>query len=384
VPLLCELPARADTDALAAAVRLFVARHAALRHRFTRDLNLEPVADRLDEIEFTVVERSSLNDVQAYVREQVDRPFDVLGWPLVRTGLIQSDRPLFHLAMDHLVSDGHSIVLAMREIEAIYAAITAGREVDLPPAENFLEHSALERRRFADGPGLDQAVAEVLGRLGGRPVEPPFPVDAAPWNPTAGRYVEYDLLDAEGTAALSHLCRDGKATLFMAVLAAFGIAARDVAGSAEAGILVSTHNREDPVESRGVGWYSNMLPLYFPTGDPARFGEAVRAVRNNLMALLPFHELPLCRLLDYMPGDDLVPTCFMSFVDSRSPVRQDPRRWRQIDLAPAFRMGYGIWAVHRESGLRAVIASPRPDGGEDELLAFERRMVDVLAEAIAR
>lgn len=386
VPLVCELPDDVDTAALSAAVGLFVGRHAVLRQRFALDdrVTVHAVADGCAaEVECLVVHRSDA--VHDYVREQVDRPFDVFGWPLVRTGVVLTERPLLHLAADHLVSDGHSVMVAMREIQDIHDALVAGRPVDLPRAGDFGRHSELQRERYADGPALDREVADLLGQLAGRPVEPPFPM-AGEWDGTAGRYVELELLDEHGAAELARLCRDSRASLFMAVLAAFGIAAADVTGCADAGVLVATHNREEPADLNGVGWYANMLPLYFPPGDVPRFSDAVRTVRDRFMRLLPHYELPLCRVLDYLPTDPTAaPPAFMSFVDQRTPARPGPpRRWRQVDFAPAYRWGYGIWVVHRDSGLRAVVASPRPVGDGGRLAEFERRLAGVLREAVGR
>jgi hypothetical protein len=69
----------------------------------------------------------------------------------------------------------------------------------------------------------------------------------------------------------------------------------------------------------------------------------------------------------------------MSFVDNRG---ADESRWRQLDFAPAYRMGYGMWVVQRESGLRMVTASPRPLGGDAVLVELEQRIADVLRDSV--
>ena len=381
VPVIAELPGPVDLPALTEALRVFAARHALLRHRFARRgdrITLRPVGDRSAELDCAVIEESAL-------RTEVDRPFDVLAWPLLRAGIVQRERPLFYLAADHLVSDGGSVVLALREIEAAYRALLAGKPVDLAPPGDFLGYARKQRSRYADGPAFAGEVGELLAQLGDRPVEPIFPIDAGAWDGGTGRYAEQELLDADGIAALMRQCRDTRTTPFMAVLAAFGVAVRELTGRPETGILVATHNRDEPEDEAGFGWYANMLSLYFPTGDRSGFTASVREVRARLMTLLPFYALPLCRVLDANPAHDgvgeVVPTCFMSFVDNRG-AGDDETRWRQLDYAPAFRMGYGMWVVQRESGLRMVTASPRPIGGDAPLVELEQRIADVLRESV--
>ena len=395
VPLLCRVPADVTPGQLRDAVDELVRRHPALRHRFDRragEVTIRPVAADAAPVEFTVTDRSRLADdaaVGAHIRAEVDRPFDVLGWPLIRAGVITGDASLFYLSADHLVTDGWSMQLAARELEAIVTARAAGAEPELPPADDPVARAAAQCRVFAHGPRLDRAVDEVRDRLAGRPLEPLFPIDAGPWDGLQGRYVDVDLLDAEETAQLLRLCRDRRTTPFMVVLAAYGIAVRECTGRTETGVLIATANREDGADRNGFGWYANMLPVHFPTGSAAAFDEAVTEVRGRVMAMLGHHALPLARLLSQAPEGVLagvgetVPTCFVSFVDVRTPPGFPEPRWEQLDLAPSYRMSYGIWVVQRDSGLRAVIAAPRA-ASDGRLAAFEARLPEILRARLSQ
>lgn len=397
VPVLCELPEVADPDLLSHVVRTVVRRHPALRHRFVLDgagtrqegIRLEPVTAQIADLECEYTEYTECAEyAERHVRARVDTAFDVLGWPLLRFGLVDGPRPLLYLCADHLVIDGGSALHATREVERLYYALLTGRADPLPPACDFLAHSAAQRRRYAPGPTRQAQTRGLLKLLDGRPVQPPFPVEAS-WDLARGRYVSFDLLDADQTAGLTELCRTWRVTPFMAVLAAFGVATRELSGAAEAGILVAIHNREEPPARDGIGWYANMLPLYFPAGRQRDFAAAARQVRGSLMELMPYHELPLALLQDAVPGgndggDDgngtVRPTCFMSYVDARDD--EMAARWRQIDFAPAHRVGHGIWVVRRRGGLRAHVACPHLDLGEGQVAEFEARIAAVLREAL--
>ena len=68
-------------------------------------------------------------------REFVERPFDIVRGPLFRALSIELDQGehILVLAVDHLVSDGLSIEVLLRELGAIYAAFRAGERSPLPP-----------------------------------------------------------------------------------------------------------------------------------------------------------------------------------------------------------------------------------------------------------
>jgi len=403
VPALCRLPDNADVGALTQAVRAFVQRHRVLQYRFAERgdrVALHWAGARAADIECAVTDLAGRageggGDAAAepgdaavrHARGEVDRAFDVLGWPLLRAGVIRGETPLFYLAADHLVSDGWSALLAMKEIGELYAALLDGREAALPAPGDFLRSSRAERRRYADGAALDQEVESLREQLGGRPVHPPFPVDAG-WDLTRGRYTSLALLDADETSRLEMLCKAWRVTVFMAVLAAFGVAARELCGLSAAGVLVAFHNREEPGARDGMGWYSNMLPLYFPTGAVERFSDAAREVRARLVGLMPYHDLPLARILDCTPqgyhdgiGTE-IPTCFMSFGDVRAKMRET--RWELLEFPPSYRAGHGFWVSLRETGLSAEVASPGLRSGADQVRAFESRIAEVLRDVVAR
>ena len=189
VSMLCRVPGPVDVGALTAAIRALVARHPALQYRFVarKDQVLLRRAVR-DTPEFgcTVHDAVAGQDHEAVtggaMREAVDVPFDVLGWPLLRAGVFPGTPSLVYLSVDHAVCDGYSATVAARDLEALYRGLVDGRPAELPPTGDFVAHSAAQRRRYADGPELDQAVDDMRSLLRGRPVEPEFPLPVTDWD----------------------------------------------------------------------------------------------------------------------------------------------------------------------------------------------------------
>jgi hypothetical protein len=327
--------------------------------------------------------------VPAEVRAALDRPFDVLDWPLFRVGVVAGGCPLLYVSMDHLVSDAVTLDVVRRDLAALYDAVVSGRPAELPPAGDYFTFATAQRRLFAPGPYRDARVASLHRVLAGRRPHPVFPLPDARWNLDVGRYVDIPLLGRADADRFARRCRSERATPFMGVLAAFGTALRAVFGVEEAGVLTAVTNREDPGSAAAVGWYANVLPVYHAVAGG--FEGALRAVRLAWVATVNHHDLPMACVLpppSAAPGPDRPVGCFVSFNDIRTgagaSVPLDPGRadaWKAVRVAPAYGAVYAMWVVLSDDGLHATVASPDPGPGRAGLHQFESRLARVLREA---
>jgi hypothetical protein len=79
------------------------------------------------------------------------------------------------------------------------------------------------------------------------------------------------------------------------------------------------------------------------------------------------------------------PTFFVSFEQARLVDRAaDPGAWELLELAPTYRMGYGVWAAQDGNGIRAVTASPASRCREAELSQWEQHLGEVLTTVAGR
>ena len=89
--------------------------------------------------------------------EEVRRPFDLARGPLVRTSLIQLGAAdyLLLLNMHHIVSDGWSMDVFAREINALYRAFCSGKPSPLPELPIQYADFALWQREWLKGSTFD-------------------------------------------------------------------------------------------------------------------------------------------------------------------------------------------------------------------------------------
>ena len=158
----------------------------------------------------------------ALVDQHVSQPFDLSHGPLVRTALVrlQESHHVFVLTGHHIVLDGWSFWVLVKELAAEYARITRGTGALLPEAPSFADYALLAAR----GGGARQRRSRLVGR-GNTPTAarclscPPTGRVRACARRRAGRYDH--LLPAATVAAMRKMGAKRGTSLFASLLAGF-------------------------------------------------------------------------------------------------------------------------------------------------------------------
>ncbi|HEU0300322.1 MAG TPA: amino acid adenylation domain-containing protein, partial [Longimicrobium sp.] len=155
VPRRLRLAGTLDPGALRRALDRIVARHEALRTTFVR-VDGEPVQRiAAEEGGFALAEHDLRGEPDAdralhdLVAEEAGAPFDLERGPLIRGRLIRlaADDHVLLLTMHHIVSDGWSTGVLVRELSVLYAAFRAGEPDPLPPLPvQYADYAAWQRR----------------------------------------------------------------------------------------------------------------------------------------------------------------------------------------------------------------------------------------------
>src|SRR5262249_12896381 len=144
--------------------------------------------------------------------------------PLLRSLLLRlgaADHVLL-LGMHHVVSDGWSMGVLVREATELYAAALAGRPSPLPELPIQYADFAVWQRRWLAGDELERQPSSGRRRLAGAPAGIDLPFDRPrPALPTYRGAFADALVGPRAVEGLGRLARGGEATLFMVLLAAF-------------------------------------------------------------------------------------------------------------------------------------------------------------------
>ncbi|MFI6553580.1 amino acid adenylation domain-containing protein [Streptomyces griseus] len=316
LPLFHRLDGAVDSRALRGAAEALVQRHEALRTTFAaREGELFQLISPDAGFEWREYDVRDAEDpeaaAEAWTRDEAARPFDLAEGPLFRAGLLRvGDRDaVLLLGMHHIVADGWSTEILLREFTATYTALVNGEDPAAPeePEFQYADYSAWQDEWLESPQAKRQREhweAELAGELPvlRLPVTRPPSTDAPAGNggtaTPAARGAGADLVFPLPSAArqLRELCADANATFFMGLLAAFDILLSRYTGHDD--IVVGT-----PIAGRHRDEFADTVGLFINTtvfradlsADPT-FRELLGQVRDRVLAAqgqqdLPFEEL---------------------------------------------------------------------------------------------
>ncbi len=302
-----QLLGELDPGALAAALQAVVARHEILRTAFPAAAGepLQVVAGALA-VALPQVDLQALPAARrAAVREELAaaaarRPFDLGRLPLLR-GLLVRGAPREHtalLVLHHIVTDGWSSGILLREIVALYSAAHAGLPAVLPALPLQYADYAAWQLAWLQGDRLAAQLAHWRRRLADLPVLE-LPTDRPrPAVQTFRGATQPVLLAAatrDGLAALGRRCG---ATLFMTVAAALAVLLARLTGSRDVALGIPVAGRTRPEVEDLIGLFVNTLVLRVDLGGAAGFAQVVERVQGEVLAAAACQELPFEQLVE--------------------------------------------------------------------------------------
>lgn len=165
-----------DVPALTAALNAVAARHETLRTVFRLDAGVPvQVIGPVPPLTVPVVDVTA-EEVDALVQREIETPFDLAAGPLVRLRLLRlaADHHVVVLVMHHIITDGESTAILLRELLLHYAAEASGEPLELPELPIQYADFAVWQRDLLSGARLDRLTDYWSGRLAGA-TPSPFP-----------------------------------------------------------------------------------------------------------------------------------------------------------------------------------------------------------------
>jgi len=316
LPDVVRLRGALDIAALNRALNEVIARHEVLRTTFQ---NIEgralPVVAPTLVLQMPLVDLTGLPEAEReaealrLAEAEARRPFDLTHGPLIRAVLfrLRDDEHLVLLTLHHIVSDGWSSGVLIRELTMLYAAFVAGRPSPLPLLRLQYADYAAWQRAWLTGEVM-QAQLDYWKRTLGESVPPlNLPTDRPrPPVQTSRGALQTFTLDAELTRALQTLSRSESATLFMTLLTAFQALLHRYTGQEIIHVGTPVANRPHPELENLIGFFVNTLVLRGDFSGGPTFREALRRGREAALGAFAHQDLPFEKLVDALqPRRDL-------------------------------------------------------------------------------
>lgn len=307
IPVALRIEGALDVTALEQGISQVIRRHESLRTNF-RMLNGQafqfvnpPLEVHLSPETVQVsAETSQEREITNRANQELRRAFDLTAGPLIRATLLRFtdvDHVLL-LTMHHIVADGWSIGVLLRDLGAFYGC-SQGRQADLPPLRIQYADFAAWQRHQKHSALLAAQLEYWKVRLAGVPSRIELPTDFPRPERSAfcGANIPF-LVPGKLQERLAQLGQSEGATLFMVLLAAFNVllyrysSQEDIA----VGTPVAQRNRTE-IEDL-IGFFVNTLVLRTQLSGGLTFRELLRRAREVSLGALAHQDLPFEKLVE--------------------------------------------------------------------------------------
>jgi amino acid adenylation domain-containing protein len=297
-----QLQGPLELELLSRALEALSDRHAILRTTYSLiDGQPMQLIGPVKPVELNVIDLRSLQadeqsaESQRILRQESRFRFDLVNGPVMRTTVIRlgEHEHILMLNMHHIATDGYSRSAIYRDLTLLYDAFAHGRPSPLVPLAIQYADYAQWQRDWLDRGIADTQLEYWKDQLKRAPSRLDLPTDFQ--RPPVRSWVGDNMslmLDMATREALRTTARRGEATLFVALLATFGVLLSRYSGQDD--IVIGTpfagRNRSE-LESM-VGYFINPLALRLDlSGDPT-FSELLARARETTLQAFAHADVP--------------------------------------------------------------------------------------------
>jgi amino acid adenylation domain-containing protein len=308
IPYAVRLRGPLDVPTLARCINEILARHEVLRTTFlsTEQGALQTIAARLtltpayvDLRPLPAEQRAA--DLQSLILQECRRPFDLTRGPLVRITLFELGKHEHVLLtmMHHIISDGWSRGIFMRELALLYRAYSQGRPSPLPELPVQYVDFASWQRTWLSGEVLSRQLTYWQEHLRAMPTILDLPTDHALTSAQsfqgATRWLH---ISPALTRALRELSRRESVTLFMTLLSTLSILLARSTGLTDIVVGTDVANRTRSEVESLIGFFVNQLVIRVDLSGNPTFRQVLQRVRDTALGAYAHQDLPFEKLVE--------------------------------------------------------------------------------------
>jgi acyl carrier protein len=307
VPFVGRLHGPLDVSALRRALTALADRHEALRTTISSadGVPFQVVGAarsvRMPVHDFTALDEAERAEaVERAITEEITEPFDLAAGPLCRAVLFRlvADDHVFCLTSHHIVTDGWSQGVLLRELSVLYRAALEGTEPDLAPLPLRYADYARQQRERLTGRALESELAYWEWQLAGLarldlPSDRPRPAARS----GRGGWVVRDLPPALPDSARA-LAQREQTSLFVVLTAALSVVFAHYTGQDDIPLGVPMPGRADPDLEAVVGMFVNLVVLRADlSGDPS-FTELADRITDTSFDAYDHQDVPFEKVVE--------------------------------------------------------------------------------------
>jgi amino acid adenylation domain-containing protein len=244
--------------------------------------------------------------IQQVAELEAGQAFDLTVGLLIQFKLLQlsPQKSVLLLKMHHIIYDGWSFGILIRELSALYEAFLNNLSNPLPPLSIQYADFAVWQRQYLSGEVLDKQLKYWQEQLATVPPVLTLPTDKP--RPAIQNFqggVERFQLDQNVTQGLKKLGQDQVATLFMTLLAGFGVLLSRYSGQSDLVVGSPIANRNQAAIEPLIGFFANTLALRVNLSENPSFLELLEQVKQTTLEGYAHQDLPFEMLVEKLQLD---------------------------------------------------------------------------------
>ena len=281
-----------------------VARHETLRTTFQEQKLSDPVQIIADKLEITVpIIDVKEQSVEEQIALHIRKPFDLSKGPLLKIILLRISEVehVLVISIHHIISDGWSLGVLLRELSALYVALQEESPDGLPELPvQYVDYAAWQRERL-QGKILEDLRGYWRKQLDGAPALLNIPADYP--RPVVQSYqgsAVYFHLGKTLVNDLHSLGRAKGATLFMLLLAAFKVLLWRYGGQEDVVVGTPVANRDRPELENLIGFFVNTLALRSQINGQLSFWNFLQQVKQTALDAYQHQDIPFEHVVEML------------------------------------------------------------------------------------
>ena len=302
-----KLKGNLDVEAVRLAFEEIVNRHESLRTTFvTEDGQGKQVINEPQRWELPTISLEPLSEeeqdevIKTRFQGDAHTSFDLINGPLLRTRLIRlaSDKHILIVTMHHIVADGWSMGVLIKEVATLYDAYCEDRLSPLPDLKIQYADFAQWQREWLTGDRLEKQLSYWKERLADTPVlELPTDHSRPPVQSFAGANIQFEL-NEKVSGQLHELAKKQGVTLFTVLMATLKVLLHRYSGQEDVCVGTPIANRTRPELEPLIGCFVNTLAVRSQLGNNISFTSLLKQLQQDLTAAYDHQEIPFERLVD--------------------------------------------------------------------------------------
>ena len=276
--------------------------------------------------------KESITGVEQQIEEIANAPFDLSKDYMMRANLIKvgENEHLLVVTLHHIVSDGWSTAILVKEVVEIYQAKIEKRAVKLPDLPVQYADYSIWQRNYLQGEVLENKMVYWKEKLEDiSPLQLPADYNRPPVPSSRGASQNFSI-DQGLTAQLVNLSQLEGATVYMTILAAYKVLLFRYSGQEDICVGTPVAGRSQQELEELIGFFINTLALRSQVRGDMSFSELLGETKETTLEAYAHQEVPYEKVVDAVAKERNM---------NRSPLFQVTFTFQNTPEVPKLKLG---------------------------------------------